>query len=235
MHPDSRQTIHIGVNFVVSPIPNIDKESKRGFDQSLDEQGLDFTQVKLEERAIVVIREVPSRLEVKVAALGPGVGQLLILAPGQPSSDLSTELFSKEAEAVVKAFEATWPAQNRQVINSDITLRDLYETSAEHAFLELWEIVLKQSSDKLSGLGRPVLGGGLRFVMPPLPTESEPVQIEVKIESFLRDTHKIFIETQFTWPQPMPPGLSISPESRLRPVDKYIEEKVIPFVTGGSK
>jgi hypothetical protein len=110
----------------------------------------------------------------------------------------------------------------------------LYETSAEHAFQELWEMRLRQPPDSLAVLGRPVLGGGLRFVMPPQPDDPEPVQIEVKIESFLRDTKKIFVETQFAWPSPMSPGAPF-PVNRLEQVNKYIEESVISFITGGSR
>ncbi|MGQ9625280.1 MAG: hypothetical protein ACUVV0_00030 [Anaerolineae bacterium] len=232
MLPDSRVTIHMGVNFLVSPMPTIDKQSNLTFQQSLVMHGIDFTKVEFKEREIVVVREAPTRLNIKVAAVGPAIGQLLIVAP-QPGSYL--ELFIKEAEAIVKAFDSTWPAKSRQIISSDATIRDLYETSAEHAFKELWETRLRQSPDSLAVLGRPVLGGGLRFVMPPRPDESEPVQIEVKIESFLRDTKKIYVETQFTWPHPMPPGVPLDPSSRLKQVDNYIESKVISFMmTGGA-
>jgi hypothetical protein len=47
-----------------------------------------------------------------------------------------------------------------------------------------------------------VLGGGLRLVMPPVKEGAEPVQIEIKIESFFRESQKLFIETFFVWPQP---------------------------------
>jgi hypothetical protein len=232
MYPDSRQIIHMGINFLMSPMPVIDMQSNLNFQQSLVIHGIDFTKVEFKEREIVVVREMPARLEVKVAAVGPpSVGQLLILAP-HPGRDLT--LFTKEAEAVVKAFDSTWPAKTRQIISSDATLRDLYETSAEHAFQELWEMRLRQPPDSLAVLGRPVLGGGLRFVMPPQPDDPEPVQIEVKIESFLRDTKKIFVETQFAWPSPMSPGAPF-PVNRLEQVNKYIEESVISFITGGSR
>jgi hypothetical protein len=236
MQPDSRQTIHMGINFIVSPIPAIDKTSKRKFDEALEAQGIDFSEIKLNEQEIIVIREKPSRLEIKIATIGPpAIGQLLIVAPNPLSKDSFTDLFAKEAEAVVRAFETAWPTQNRQIIHRDVTFRDLYETSVQHAFAELWETVLGQSSEKLSRLGRPVLGGGLRFVMPPISLETEPVQIEVKIESFLRDTKKIFIETQFTWPQPMTPGTPMDPEDRLNRVDEYIENNVFAFISGDAQ
>ncbi|MEW6232659.1 MAG: hypothetical protein AB1566_10155 [Chloroflexota bacterium] len=231
MYPESRVIIHMGINFVVSPVPTIDVQSSLKFQQSLVTRGIEFAKVEFKEREIAVVREAPTRLEIKVAAISPSpVGQLLIVAP-DPRRVLT--LFNKEAEAIVEAFESTWPAKKRQIISSDATLRDLYEASGEHAFQELWETRLRQSPGSLAVLGRPVLGGGLRFVMPPLPDEPEPVQIEVKIESFLRDTKKIYVETQFTWPQPMSPGAPF-PVNRLNQVNEYIEGKIIPLITGGA-
>ena len=50
---------------------------------------------------------------------------------------------------------------------------------------------------------RPVAGGGLRLMMPPHSVEgAAPVSIELRVESFLRETNKMFVETVFTWPQP---------------------------------
>lgn len=232
MNPESRMTIHMGVNFVVSPPPTIDMDRNLDFQQSLVGEGIDFAKVGFKEGELSVIREVPTFLQVRVAALGPPTGQLLILAPN-PQRSLG--LFAKEAEAVVRAFDSTWPEKNRQVIRCDATLRDLYEASGEHAFKELWETRLAQSPDSLAVLGRPVLGGGLRFVMPPRAHDPEPVQIEVKIESFLKDTKKIYVETQFTWPAPRPPGAAVDPQNRLKQVDAYVENEVISFITGGSR
>ncbi len=235
MYPDSRQTIHIGINFLVAPMPTIDAQSNLSFQQFLIARGVDFSRIELRERQgeIIVGREAPTLLEIRVAAHShTPLGQLLILAP-HLGCDL--ELFSREAEAIVEAFSLTWPADKRQIISSDATLRDLFETSAEHAFQELWEGLLDQSPEKLAGLGRPVLGGGLRLVMPPKPDEPEPTQIEVKIESFLQDTKKIFVETQFTWRPPMLPDASFNPSKRLKQIDEYVEDRVIPLVMGGCR
>lgn len=230
MNPDSRQIIHMGINFALSPMPSIDVHSNLNFQKSLTTCGIDFSKVEFKEREVLVVRHAPTRLEVKVAAIRPpAIGQLLILAP-RPGRDLP--LFAREAEAVVKAYDATWPAEKRQVISCDATIRDLYAASGEQAFQELWEVRLGQTMDALSVLGRPVLGGGLRLVMSPQPDDPQPVQIEVKIESFLRDRRKIYMETQFKWPQPMPPGLPLDPMGRLNQVDQFIEEKVIPFMMG---
>lgn len=68
----------------------------------------------------------------------------------------------------------------------------------------------------------------------PLPSDDpDQAQIEVKIESFLRDTSKIYIETQFTWATPKPPGTAIDPQDLLEQVDAYVEREVTSFVTRG--
>lgn len=233
MNTDSRQTIHLGINFVFSPIPTIDAPSKVRFQQSLLDSGIDFTRTDFKDREVFVFRETPTRLEIRVVAIpGAPVGQLLIVSP-DPRTEL--ELFTKDAEAIVEAFQATWPAQNRQIISTDVTIRDLYEATGEHAFQELWEKRLKQAPTSLARLGRPVLGGGLRLVMPPRPEDPEPVQIEVKIESFLQDTKKMFVETQFVWPAPKAPGAPFEIKERLHQVDRYVEDNVEPFIVGGNE
>ena len=229
MKPQSRDIIHMGVNFVISPPPIINRQNYLGFQQALVSHGIEFANAAYKEPKIEVAREAPAPLQIMVGVLVPQpLGQLVIVAP-LPARDL--EYFIKETEAVVGAFDATWPVQQKQIISCDATLRDLYETTSEHAFKELWETRLGQSPNSLAAFGRPVWGGGLRFVMPPQPNDPKPVQIEVKIESFLRDTKKIFVETQFTWPQSMPPGEPFDPGARLRQVDKYIEDQVLAFIS----
>lgn len=191
MKPESRHPIHMGINFVMFPPPVINLQSYLQFQESLVSCSVEFTNaVRRElqqEHRIEAIRDIPTPLQVVVVAstLQP-IGQLIVMAAPEPSRPL--EYFIQEAEQVVEAFEATWPIPNRQVIKRDVTLRDLYETTSEHAFQELWEEQLGQTSDSLAVLDRQVLGGGLRFVMPPQP--GKPAQVEVKIESYLKDTGK---------------------------------------------
>jgi hypothetical protein len=155
-------------------------------------------------------------------------GQLLILATPEPKRSL--EYFIQEAEQIIEAFEMTWPVPQRQIIKKDVALRNLYETSSDHAFRELWEGRLGQSSDLLGIFGRPVLGGGLRFVMPSQP--DTPPQVEIKIESFLKDTSKIFIEVQFFWLEPATAGQSLDPRAILLEADEFIKARVHSFMEG---
>jgi len=159
------------------------------------------------------------------------LGQIMVIAP-QPKGGL--ELFIKEAEAAIQAFEDVWPAEKRQIIKADATIRDLYETSSQHAFQELWENRLGQTSKALEAFGRPIRGGGLRFVLDPIPGEL-PVQIEVKVESFLMDTTKIFVETQYNWPVSTGPGTPFDVRERLSQMNSYIENQINAFLTGETK
>ena len=231
MKSESRHPIHMGINFVISPPPIINSQSYLQFQKSLDSCSVEFTNAARrefpQEHRIEVVRGTPMPLQVVViASASQPIGQLLVLATPEPGRTL--EYFIQEAEQVVVAFEATWPAPNRQIIKQDVALRDLYETTRDHAFQELWEERLGQEPDSLAVLDRLVLGGGLRFVMPPQP--GKPAQVEVKIESYLKDTGKLFVETQFTWHAPMPPGAPFDPRERLLEVNNYVENQVLAFM-----
>jgi hypothetical protein len=233
MKVGSRHPIHMGINFVMSPPPVINPQSYLRFQEALVSCSVDFTNaIRVEERQenrIEVVRGGPTPLQIVViaSALQP-IGQLLIIATPEPGRSLP--YFVQEAEQVVEAFQITWPAPERQIVKKDVALRDLYETSSDHAFRELWEIRLRQSSDSLSAFGRPVLGGGLRFVMPP--GESNPAQVEVRIESFLRDTSRVFVEVQFAWPGPGLAGQSLDPRGPLTEADDFITSEVHSFMGG---
>jgi len=213
----------MGISFIASPPPIIDKQSYLEFQRSLISRGIEFTTATNPEHHIQVVREAPTPLQVSVRVLVPApLGQLLVVA-SHPARPL--DAFVEEVEEIVEAHKDTWPTAQRQLIKCDATLRDLYETENERAFEELWERWLGQSRDSLAILGEPVLGGGLRFVMPAMRLD-EP-QIEVKIESYLRDSSKFFIETQFSWPQP---GEDLEPRERLTKLNRYVEEKVLAFI-----
>ncbi len=233
MKSESRHPIHMGVNFVITPPPIINPEYYLRFQEALMSCSVDFTNVGSQERRednrIEVIRETPTPLQILVIASNvQPTGQLLILATPEPKRPL--EYFIQEAEQIVEAFETTWPVPQRQIIKKDVALRDLYEASSDHAFRELWEIRLGQSGDMLGIFGRPVLGGGLRFVMPPQPNNL--TQVEVKVESFLRDTSKIYIDVQFFWLEPGVAGQSIDPRAPLLEADEFIKARVHSFMKG---
>jgi len=231
MKTDSRVVIFSGINFLTIPAPIISRATFLAFQKAIQDNGLEFVRFENPKDSIILTRDTPYPLQVTVNFLQGQVGQLLILAP-QPKS--SQEMFILEAEATIKAYEEVWQETNRQIIKADATIRNLYETTSPHAFQELWENRLGQQATSLAAFGRPIKGGGLRFVMDPI-QEDMPVSIEVKIESLLVDTSKIFVETQFIWPIPTNPGTPFSVRERLLFTDSYIEKQVGNFLKGEKK
>ena len=231
MKTQSRVIIHVGINFISAPAPLISQQTLLLFQQAVMAHGLEYNRVETAKNAISLFRESPSPLQVLVASNEAQMGQLLITAP-QPKGSLN--LFINEAEAAIQAYETVWQAANRQLVHVDSTIRQLYETTSQHAFQELWESRLGQSSQALSVFGRPIRGGGLRFVMDPV-DEELPAQIEVKVESFLADTTKIFVEMQFTWPVPAVAQSSFNVKERIDAMNSYIEAHVQPFISGEKK
>ncbi|MBE3134169.1 MAG: hypothetical protein IMZ55_11885, partial [Acidobacteria bacterium] len=163
--------------------------------------------------------------------IGPQIGQLLLLAefPQRP-----LDLFTKETRAVIEAYKETWGVP-KQFLSRDATIRCLYSCdNCKHAFQFLWEQLLGQTGGKTAYLGKPIWGGGLRFVMPPEEKEQpEPTQVEVKVESFLGDPEKLFVETQLSWPQPSQDDMFAKAEELLARVESYISQHVLTFLTQG--
>lgn len=218
--------IHAGINYIVSPAAETSRRKGLDFQHFLLEQGIEVAESKYEKaETINVVITDPIFVSIMVSSIGPGVGQLLLVGDRRPGDSFS---FGLQADAIIKAYEQTWPFEKHQIIHCDITLRYLYETGEDHAFKMLWEERLGQSEDSLSVLG-PVLGGGLRFVTPPTPEQKEPHLTEVKIESFLKDTSRLFVETEFKWEGP-PRNWLFNPVERINEVNDYVNNQVAKFI-----
>jgi hypothetical protein len=228
--------IFAGVNFVIAPLVNINQRSNLAFQNALMENGVEFSNGQFLEHpqpSIVIGRNPPNQFQTKVGIVGqPNIGQLIVISD---SPGLSLDSFVAEAEAIATSFDKVWSPQNRQVISRDVTIRSLHQSSQDDAFKEIWESTLKQKPEVLKAFGHKVHGGGLRFVVAPLETDPEPHEIQVKIESFLTDPAKVFIETLFIWSQPMPANAMLNAKTLLREVDRYVDEKVRTFITEAQK
>lgn len=226
----SRQLLDVRVKFLLIPGVPISHQSSLSFQGEIRKAGLDYSSVSLPNNAIVMERKELSPLRIGVE-----------MAPQQPFCEFEIaaelpktgiEAFTRDAEAAVSAFQATWPLPARQIVRCDAAIRELHETEGEHAFKELWEDVLGQSAKSLQIFGKPIRGGGLRFVLDPNASDEDPLAIEVKIESFLNDVRKIYVETVFSWIKPRPPNSAIDVAERITQMDKYIQENVQGFILG---
>ncbi len=234
MKPDSGRLIHIGINFRITPPPILSHQALLLFQQAIMSQGLEYQKLEHLDNQLVLLRETPSPLQISILVPDAQVGQIVVVAAHQHDLKSSASLFTQEAEAALGAFETVWPGQNRLIIQCDATIIKLYETTSDHAFQELWENRLAQPSQALASFDRPIRGGGLRFVMDPLLGENDPAQIEVKIESLLRDTSKIYLEAQFVWPKPSVQGEPFKIRERLERMNSYIETEIRQFILGAS-
>lgn len=226
---ESRQSIYFGVGYVIASQWPSDTMKRLDFQRALAQRQLDFPRTSVGVHDFTLIRAEQSPLQIKLASPGPRVSSISISSE-RPVHSL--ELFAKEAEAVCDAYRQTWLQGQCQILQCNARIQHLYSCQ-NHAFKYLWEDRLGQNPLDFHYLGtRPVLGGGLRLFIPPLKNDEEPLQIEIKTESFLRESKKMFIETFFVWPKPrlLPPDEKFNPEIRLKSVEEYATQQVCDFV-----
>jgi len=230
MKKNSRKIIYIGINYYVIPSPIINKNFFLAFQQALLNSGLEYSKVDYSDNKINVVRESPSRLETQIISHeGQPLGQILVIAPNLKTP---VELFINEANAVIEAFGNVWPNSTKQIIGGDATIRELCETSnGNHAFQELWERRLQQDSNSLRVFNRPILGGGLRFMLSPQKNDPDQSIIEIKIESFIQDTTKIFVETQLKWNYESPQS-KFDIDNKIMGINNFINNEVYSFLQG---
>ncbi|HDZ69001.1 MAG TPA: hypothetical protein ENH43_01095 [Phycisphaerales bacterium] len=228
LNRESRQSIYYSVSFITASEWLSNTMKRLDFQRLMAENQLDFPQTSAGVRNFTFIRTEQSPLQVKTASLGPRVSSISISSE-RPVHNL--DLFVKEAEVVCNAYHQTCLSIPCQILQCGVNIRHLYSCE-DHAFKYLWESRLGQKGEDFHYLGRPVLGGGLRLFMPPLKEDTEPVQIEIKIESFLQESQKMFIETVFVWPQPrlLSKDDKFDPAFRLTKVEKYATSKVLEFI-----
>jgi len=227
----SKTTSYMHVQFLLATGWSAERVKTVEFQKALLDSGLDFTQTNVYDRGFLLNRVQPSPLQVKLDASGPQVMTLQIVSQN-PQYDL--DLFCRDCQAAVAGYVRTWPSEHYQLLSATAKIHHLY-SSKTHAFQYLWENRLGQRPQDFRTLGnRPVAGGGLRLLMPPHATEgAEPVSIELRVESFLRETNKLFVETVFTWPKPriLKKEEDFAPQLLMESVEHFAANEVWNFIT----
>lgn len=227
---NTKTTSYFGIQYLLAGNWRPDRHNLVEFEKALINNGLDFSQTQLSDKSFVLIRSESSPLQIKLESSGPQVMSIHITAQN-PAYDL--EMFCRDVEAVISAFQSTWPADQYQLLNTTGKIHHLY-SSQTHAFKYLWETRLCQQAEDFKALGsRPVAGGGLRLLMPPHSVDgAEPVSIELRIESFLRETNKLFVETVFTWPRPrmINSDEPFGPHAAMAQIERFAAEDVWNFI-----
>jgi hypothetical protein len=231
IHRNSKTTSHFSLQYLLAGIWQPERIKTVEFEKALLDNGLDFSETHMHEKGFILTRTQPSPLQVKIESAGPQVMTIGILSQN-PQYDL--DLFCRDAQAATGAFEQTWPAEHYQLLTTTGKIHHLYSV-ATHAFKYLWEDRLGQLPQDFMVLGnRPVAGGGLRLMMPPHTAEGgEPVSIELRIESFLRETNKLFVETVFTWPRPriVNKNSGFDPQRLMEQIENFAANEVWAFMT----
>jgi len=232
---ESKTSAHFSISYVIAGGWNAEPSLQIDFQKALLENGLEFSQSLSYKNGFQLRREPPSSpLQILLESPAPQIHNLKIIALN-PNCDL--DYFCREAEAVTAAYQQIWPAEQYQLLNTSARIDHLYSTKV-HAFQYLWENRLNQSPEVFKTLGgRPVHGGGLRLVIPPHAAEGqEPVTIELRVESFLREPRKLLVETAFTWPKPraLAGGERFEPRPYLETVENYAATEVWNFITHSS-
>lgn len=228
---NSKTTSYFSLQYLLAGVWNPERIKTVEFEKALLESGLDFSQINVAEKGFTLNRSQPSQLQVKIESPGPQVTTLQVISQN-PQYDLG--MFCRDAEAVTESFQRTWPADHYQILTMTGKIHHLY-SSQTHAFKYLWENRLGQVSSDFQALGRrPVAGGGQRLLMPPHSVEgAAPVSIELRIESFLRETNKLFVETVFTWPRPqvINKGETFEPQQAMEAVEQFAANEVWNFIS----
>ena len=228
LRPETKQHLHFGVNFVVAPAAAIAPAQQLQFQQGLADpvHGIVFDVVQKAGPGIVFQRA-KEPLQVHLGPVGPQVGQLLITA-GKPARTLDD--FISDAESVISVYRSVWPG-SLQILRRDVTIRHLYaiQGQEQHAFQYLWERRLHQGAAAMASFGRPVVGGGLRVVLPPRANVEDDTNVEVKIESLLSDPRQLFVEASFVWPSPRV-NAEPEPGPLLNVVEQFLDTEVRNFI-----
>ena len=231
INQQSKTTVHLSLQYVLAGAWSPERARTVEFEKALLGNGLDFGQTLSRDNAFTLIRTQPSHLQIKLESPGPQVVSLLVLAN---NPQYEREMFERDAEAVTQAFLQTWPAEHYQILTVNSKSHHLYSARGP-AFQYIWEERLGQTPEDFRLLGgRPVAGGGLRLVMPPHAAGGgEPTSIDVRVESFLREPNKIFIETAFTWPKPRVVGSEqgFDPPRYVEETERFAAEEVWAFLT----
>lgn len=235
MRAESKRSFHFGVTFVFAPGEPVSPASILRFQQQLAEVeiGILFDVVQRSgDHPTTLLRRSPP-LQVAIGSIGPQGAQLTQFAITAPDPQRSSDDFTNEAEDLVRVFRAVFPSA-QQVLSRACSIHSLYAVQGTHAFQYLWERRLHQAGAELQLLERPILGGGVRFVLPPPVDGSNSALVELKIESLLSDPSQLYVDTAFTWQVPSGIDIAADPGAMIAEVAAYEDGPVTNFLLSGA-
>lgn len=244
------RTIHFGLSHFL-PISDLSFEKIGLFESSIQKKGLQIIgkvspnigsiqlNCKTSEDAIFNIK-LEKVGEIRTAEKEPVYALTLISGEDGNHSSLP-QIYSIMLDSLPDSVSISGLSIRREA-----TLRKLYgPVPNQHAFQFLWENVLSQQGEVLK-VFQGIMGGGLHIV--PMPKQTafvssangvEIVQIEFKVESFLRDPRYLFVEGVYVWPEPFHfhniSTIKESLTSRCEFVTKDVADTIETFIRSLSK
>lgn len=232
MLKESARVIHIGVNYVVAPKKAMTVDEKLKFQKELSIVGIDAENIKKKREGIAINAFYEGTpLIVETFMNSPNTGQLLIVMPENPNSILFPQIADAVGDIYLKVFTDPKP---KACPAKDGCIRKLYSCGEgyPHAFKYIWEKMLGKTTSHLSPFGKPIAGGGLRFVMPP--SGDDPVETQVRIESFFSDPKSVWIEVTMKWLQPEKIESGFRATQLCARLNSFLNENVVNFVQAQS-
>lgn len=241
MIEQSRQTIQFTVGFLIGPALTLDEERIAAFRARLEEEDIRFDHFEHVDSTVVLARNAPSSLQVQIVSGQVGnaaepvpVTQIVIATVvGQESPVAAVAEFAEAAHEVTDVARDLWP-EMEYVLGWNTGVRSLFAASTEHSFQYLWEQRLGQDTQELSVFGRPILGGGLRLMFPPGQAEGDQYQAEVRVESFLEDVRRLYVELNLAHGNPEPIN-TLNPTVLIQATEAFMEERLLPFLRMGEQ
>lgn len=223
---------HVSIDLVIAPFTSFDREASLLFQMHLEKKGIAISQANYDDSRLIVQRLDTNPITIEIGLIkaldnnpnhNAGIFSIKTTNPGR-----TLDLIIHEFEEIFNVFLEFWNSkENRVLLNSRVINQYLCTLETEHSFREIWKTWLKQDEKKLQDFGMPILGGGMRFVMPQ--TASDPLK-EFKFETYFQETNKLFIEVIFSRTIPQNITGQINLGDMINKIDNYVAKEVTNFL-----
>ncbi len=235
----SRQTLQFTVGFLIRPALELDETRLAAFRARLEEEDIRFDHAEQVDAALVLARRSPFSLQVQIVSgeVSGGseavpVSQMIVATVVGPETQTGAPAeFADAAHEITDAARDVWP-EMEEVLGWNTSIRALFAASTEHSFQYLWEQRLGQDTQELAVFGRPVLGGGLRLLFPPGQAESEQYQAELRVESFMEDVRRLYLELNLASGAAGPIS-AMNPTALVQTTESFFRDRALAFLANG--
>lgn len=232
MEVSNRNTIHINISYIFAPFQPLNRLQALQLQEAFLKKGIEIATTNYTENEVTLIRNHLNPIEIKIGIIGQQASNIGRFSINAPNPGRSLELVTQEAEDISQCIREVCGQKIQQIIKTDALIRDLYDTQSNHAFQDLWENRLSMSAKQLASFKRPVLGGGIRLFFPIMNDNKDLPQLDLRIESFLQNPKRIFIEARSSWNSIETNFDGFHPEKKFEYIEKTITTEVIQFIKG---